>query len=650
MERKEPFEAFNTSDGRYRMLVDAVTDYAIYMLDPDGTITSWNPGARRFKGYEEAEILGESFSKFYTDEDREAGLPQRALQTAEREGKYESEGWRVRKDGTKFWAYAVLDPIRDGSGNLVGFAKITRDLTERMEAEAALRASQEQFRLLVQGVTDYAMFMLTPEGNVSSWNPGAERIKGYAPDEIIGRHFSTFYTAEDQRSGVPQKALEIARRDGRFEKEGWRVRKDGTKFWAHVVLDTIRGDDGSLIGFAKITRDSTERMNAQRALEETREALIQAQKMEAIGHLTGGIAHDFNNLLMAIQGSLELLQRRISKDDPKITRLLENAVQGAQRGAALTQRMLAFARRQELKLVAVDVPELVHGMTELLQSSLGPSIHIEAHFPEKLPRAFADPQQLELALLNLAMNARDAMPKGGAITIGAQERTMREEPELKPGRHICVTVTDTGTGMDETTLTRATEPFFTTKGIGKGTGLGLPMVHGMAQQSGGKLNLKSKLAVGTTAELYLPVAQPDAAPVGEEITPKASISPRKTLTILTVDDDPLVALNTSSLLEELGHTVYSASSGIRALEILRRERSIDLVITDQAMPGMTGSELVSRIRAEKPELPVILATGFAELSPGEGQGIPRLAKPFRQRDLADAIARTIAHRHLEASA
>jgi PAS domain S-box-containing protein len=630
-----------TSEGHYRMLVEAVTDYAIYMLDPDGIITSWNPGAKRFKGYEEAEILGESFSKFYTDEDRKAGLPRRALEIARRDGKFENEGWRVRKDGTKFWAYVVIDPIRDKTGNLIGFAKVTRDLTERMRAEATLRASQEQFRLLVQGVTDYAIYLLSPEGNVSSWNAGAERIKGYAPEEIIGKHFSQFYTAEDRAADLPQRALEIARREGRFEKEGWRVRKDGTKFWASAVVDTIHNPDGSILGFAKITRDITERMNAQRALDEAREALVQAQKMEAIGHLTGGIAHDFNNLLMAIHGSLELLQRRLPKDDPKVRQLIDNAVHGAQRGAALTQRMLAFARRQELKLVALDVPQLVRGVTELLRSSLGPSIDIATQFPPELPKTRADPHQLELALLNLAMNARDAMPRGGLVVIAASERTTAGEPGLNPGHYVCVTVTDTGTGMDEETLRRAVEPFFTTKGVGKGTGLGLPMVHGMAQQSGGKLALRSGPSVGTTAELYLPVAQPDAASAPEGIAPKPPISPGRKLAILAVDDDPLVAINTLSLLEELGHTVFSASSGTRALEILRGEASIDLIITDQAMPGMTGSELALKIRAEKPELPVILATGYAELPPGEGQGIPRLAKPFRQQDLAKAIAEAI---------
>jgi len=303
--------------------------------------------------------------------------------------------------------------------------------------------------------------------------------------------------------------------------------------------------------------------------------------------------------------------------------------------------MLAFARRQDLKLVALGVPEVVQGMTELLQSSLGPSIKIETRFRPNLPKAYADPHQLELALLNLAMNARDAMPKGGAIVIEARERKVADEVGLKPGQYICVTVTDTGTGMDEATLQRATEPFFTTKGVGKGTGLGLPMVHGMAQQSGGRLRLRSEPDLGTTAELWLPVAPWEAASAGEEIAPRTAALSRA-LTILTVDDDPLVALNTLALLEELGHTVHSAPSAMRALEILHREKNIDLLITDQAMPGMTGSELVSRIRAEKPEFPVILATGYAELPAGEGEGIPRLAKPFRQQDLAEAIAEAVA--------
>jgi PAS domain S-box-containing protein len=639
VEHTERFEASKSNEGRFRMLVDAVTDYAIYMLDPDGTITSWNPGARRFKGYEEAEIIGENFSRFYTEEDRKAGLPQRALETAAREGKFENEGWRVRKDGTKFWALAIIDPIRDSAGGLIGFAKITRDLTERRQAEKTLRESQEQFRLLVQGVTDYAIFMLSREGCVSSWNAGAERIKGYAPEEIIGQHFSRFYTEEDRQAGVPQQALEAATRDGRVEKEGWRVRKDGTQFFAHVIIDAIYQPDGSLLGFAKITRDITERKNTARALEEAREALIQSQKMEAIGHLTGGIAHDFNNLLMAIQGSLELLQRRLPASDPKIALLIDNAVQGTRRGAALTQRMLAFARRQELRLTSVDVREVVQRMTNLLQSSLGPSVQVETDFPPELPKVTADANQLELALLNLAINGRDAMPKGGTITIAAREQA--DVPGLETGDYLCLSVTDTGTGMDEETLRRAMEPFFTTKGVGKGTGLGLPMVHGMAEQSGGKLLLKSQVRKGTAAELYLPVAPAETVVPAQDTETQVTSPLSKKLAILTVDDDPLVALNTSALLEELGHTVYSAPSALHALDILHRETKIDLMITDQLMPGMTGSELASRIRAENSHMPIILATGYAELAPGEGQGLPRLAKPFGQRELAEAIARAV---------
>jgi PAS domain S-box-containing protein len=620
------------------MLVEAITDYAIYMLDPDGTVTSWNPGAKRFKGYDESEIIGENFSRFYTEEDRKSGLPQRALETAKREGKFEQEGWRVRKDGTKFWAYVVIDPIRDGAGRLVGYAKITRDLTERRKAEANLRENQQQFRLLVQGVTDYAIYLLSPEGYVSSWNPGAQRIKGYAPEEIIGQHFSRFYTEEDRQAGLPQQTIAIATREGRFEREGWRLRKDGTKFFANVVVDAIHNPDGSLLGFAKITRDITERTKAERALEEAREALLQSQKMEAIGHLTGGIAHDFNNLLMAIQGSLELLRRRLPSDDPRVTQLIDNAFQGAQRGAALTQRMLAFARRQELKLVPLDVHDVVQRMANLLQSSLGPSVRIETHFPLELPRINADANQLELALLNLAINGRDAMPKGGTVTISATKRT--DVPGLKAGDYLCVSVTDTGTGMDEETLKRAMEPFFTTKGVGKGTGLGLPMVHGMAEQSGGTLLLKSRPGRGTSAELCLPVALGEPISATQDLTAHASYTEKK-LTILAVDDDPLVAINTSALLEELGHTVYSAPSALHALEILHREKKIDLIITDQLMPDMTGLELVTRIRQENAHMPIILATGYAELGPGEGEGLPRLAKPFSQRELAEVIARAV---------
>jgi PAS domain S-box-containing protein len=636
MDRPHPPPLSANDDGRYRLLVDAITDYAIYMLDADGLVTSWNPGAQRFKGYEADEILGQHFSRFYTPEDQAAGAPARGLATAAAQGRYETEGWRVRKDGDRFWAHVVIDPIRDSSGALIGYAKVTRDLTEQKGAAEALRRTEQQFRLLVDGVTAYAIYMLDPSGYVSSWNSGAQRIKGYQAEEIIGEHFSRFYTEEDRQAGAPETFLGAARQAGRHEMEGWRVRKDGSRFWAHVVIDAIRRDDGQLLGFAKITRDVTEQREAQKALEQAREALFQSQKLESIGQLTGGLAHDFNNLLMAVLGSLELAQKRLP-DDPRVTRLIANAIQGAQRGAVLTQRMLAFARRQELKREAVDLPGLVLGMASLLERTLGPSFAIETKFPLGLDPVETDPAQVESALLNLAINARDAMPGGGAIVIGARRAKVAEGEivDLSPGAYVCLSMTDGGEGMDEETLERAAEPFFT-KGVGKGTGLGLSMIHGLALQSGGALRLKSRPGEGTTVELWFPVAKVAAEPAPEpSLLPTLPRSRR--LTVLAVDDDDLVLLNTVAMLEELGHTVLQADTGAKALDLLRQENAVDLIVTDQAMPKMTGAQLIEAVRAERPELPILLASGYADLPPGLAPDLRRLAKPFGLGDLARAI-------------
>jgi PAS domain S-box-containing protein len=639
MDRSDRYLASLTEEGRYRLLVEAVTDYAIFLLDPSGVVTTWNPGAQRFKGYAANEIIGQHFSRFYTEEDRKLGLPARALATAEGEGKFETEGWRVRKDGSRFWAYVIIDPIRHPSEGLIGYAKITRDLTERKAAEQVLHRSEEQFRLLVQGVSDYAIYLLDLNGNVTNWNLGAQRIKGYRPDEIIGQHFSRFYTEEDRAAGVPQLALETARAEGRFEREGWRIRKDGSRFWANVVIDAIRDDDGKVIGFAKITRDITERKEAQEKFDKAREMSLQSQKLEAVGQLTGGIAHDFNNLLTAVLGSLEMLRKRLP-DDPRSIALLENAAQGAKRGTALTKRMLAFARNYELKREIIGVPELVRGMTELLQRSVGPTFSIETRFPLALKPVAVDSNQLELALLNLCMNARDAMHDGGDIILAAREERIEagDPAGLGPGQFIRVSVADTGEGMDQETLRKAAEPFFTTKGVGKGTGLGLSMVHGFAEQSRGRLILHSQKGKGTTAELWLPVADTSVRAITvapEPASPKAF----RPLTILAVDDDALVLMNTVAMLEDMGHTVFEAHSGKEAIEILRREDAIDLVVTDQAMPRMTGTELAKTMKAEWPDIPVLLATGYTDRLGDEDIGLPKLAKPYFQRDLSNAIIR-----------
>jgi len=628
-----------TGEGRFRLLVDAITDYAIYMLSPDGIIISWNTGAQRFKGYKPSEILGEHFSRFYLQEDRDAGIPERALATAAETGRFEGEGWRQRKDGSRFWAHVIIDPIRHPSGELIGFAKITRDLTERRAAENAIRQSEEQFRRLIQGVSDYAIYMLDPEGNVSSWNFGAERIKGYRPQEIIGRHFSTFYTPEDREAGVPDTALKVARAEGRFEREGWRVRKDGSRFWASVVIDVIRDDDGDVLGFAKITRDITEKMETQRALEQAREELFQSQKMEAIGQLTGGIAHDFNNLLMAVLGSLEILKKRMPQD-LSLTSLVDNAMQGAQRGAALTQRMLAFSRRQELHVEPIDVSGLVRGMMDMLSRSLGPLTVIDTSFPVRLPTILTDPNQLEMAILNLVVNARDAMPSGGRIVLRASEEPAPpSKSPLSPGRYVRIAITDEGEGMDAKTLDQAVTPFFTTKGVGKGTGLGLSMVQGLTTQSGGRLFLKSKPGEGTTVELWFPVAIVERRTRTTVELPQREQSAPDSLRVLAVDDDGLVLMNTTLMLEDLGHTVFEAMAGSEALDILHKQ-PVDLVICDHAMPRMTGAQLAQAIRDEWPEMPIILATGYAELPEGAGvTNLPRLGKPFSQAQLAEAISR-----------
>ncbi len=632
--------ALNGED-RYRLLVDAITDYAIYMLDRDGNIVSWNAGASRFKGFEAPEVLGTHFSRFYRPADRDKGLPLLALKRAADEGRFEGEGWRVRKDGSEFWAHVIIDPIRARNGSLIGFAKITRDLTERKAAEEQLRKAEQQFRLLVQGVTDYAIYMMDAEGNVSSWNAGAQRIKGYRPAEIIGQHFSRFFPEQDRLAGIPEHALDTARQEGRYESEGWRLRKDGTRFWANAIIDAIRDEDGSLIGFAKITRDITEKRDAQEALELAREELFQAQKMEALGQLTGGVAHDFNNLLMAIQASLDLLKRRVFLTS-EAQSLIDNALQATKRGASLTQRLLAFSRRQDLDFAPVDLWALIRGMTDMLQRSIGPSMIIETHFPLSLPPVRTDPNQMVNALINLAINARDAMPDGGRLIIGARLETdaAKTHPELQDKPYLCLYLKDDGHGMDPETLKNATSPFFTTKGIGKGTGLGLSMVQGLMAQSNGKLALLSSEGAGTTAELWLPVVEAEGEARQEETANEPPPAKVNALSVLAVDDDPLVLMNTVMMLEDMGHTVLEAGSGSKALAFLA-DRDVDLIVTDQAMPQMTGSQLANIVRERWPHIPIILATGYSELPPEARADLLRLSKPFGERQLEDIIQRAM---------
>jgi signal transduction histidine kinase len=388
----------------------------------------------------------------------------------------------------------------------------------------------------------------------------------------------------------------------------------------------------------RVVERTGELMAEVAAREKAQEQLLQAQKMESVGKLTGGIAHDFNNLLMAVMGNLEILRKRLP-DDPSIRRLIDGARQGAQRGASLTQRMLAFARQQDLRTASADLGTLVSGMQELLRRSLGPNYELHLHIEPHLPPAEVDAHQVELAILNLAINARDAMPDGGVIELRVDQKQVTKDLErLGPGTYLRIQVADTGVGMDQATLSKAIEPFFSTKPLGKGTGLGLSMTHGLAVQLGGLLELDSEVGKGTTATLWLPQAIKPPCEVEAAAGP-ASFT--RTATILVVDDDPLIATSTVDMLEDLGHTVIGVNSGAQALEIINEGKSLDLLMTDQAMPGMTGIQLAEIVHQVRPDLPVLLATGYTDLPAGKLVSLPRLSKPYQQAQLQAEIEKLL---------
>jgi PAS domain S-box-containing protein len=632
---------------RLQLLIDAVVDYAIYMIDPEGRVLSWNSGGIRLKGYSADEIIGRHFSEFYTPEDRAAGLPAKALATARETGRFHGEGWRVRKDGTRFWALVVVDAVKDENGTLVGFAKVTRDITERQQAQITLLESERRYRRLVEAVVDYAIFQLDPAGYVTTWNAGAQRIKGYRPEEIIGRHFSDFYTPEDRAAGVPARALALASETGRYEAEGWRVRKDGSRFLASVVIDRILDDVGELVGFAKVTRDITERVEAQAKLKAMQEQLAASQKLEAIGQLTGGIAHDFNNLLMIVLGNIETAQRHLKSipQSANLLRVLGNAMRGARRAAALTSRLLAFSRRQTLDPKPLDVNNFLTGSVEFLQRSLGEQVDIQAVGSAGLWMVEVDSDHLESALVNLAINARDAMPNGGKLTIEAanvfaDEEYCKQNPELSPGQYVVICVSDTGLGMSKEILGHAFEPFFTTKELGQGTGLGLSQVYGFVKQSGGHIKIYSEEGQGTTIKIYLPRYTGSAAPEAREDQSVAEGTQSET--ILVVEDDPDLRTYLTEILRNLNYEVLAVPHAQSALTILLQvERRVDLLLTDIVMPGINGRELGRRAQEMRPELPILYMTGYsrnAVVHHGRlDEGLELLQKPVSQAEVATRV-------------
>jgi PAS domain S-box-containing protein len=591
-----------------------------------------------------------------------------ALERARQTGTYYVE-FRVRhSDGAVHWLSGRGALVQDGGHPQPRLRGAYYDVTDRKVLEARLLAlnetleqrvaerarqlaasttqleeSEHRFRLLIEAVTDYAIFMLDPDGNIVSWNPGARRIKGYTREEIIGRHFSLFYTEKDQLSGVPAHALATAARTGKYEAEGWRVRKDRSTFWASVVINAIHNSAGNLLGFAKITRDLTERRS-------TEERLHQAQKMEAVGQLTGGVAHDFNNLLTVITGNIEALQRRLSETtDSKLHRLANSALHGAERAGLLVHRLLAFSRRQPLDPKTIAVNSLITGMSDMLRRTLGETILIETVLAGGIWPTFVDANQLESALLNLAINARDAMPTGGKLTIEAANVFLDEmyavTAEIPSGQYVGIFVSDTGTGMTPEVASQAFDPFFTTKEPGRGTGLGLSQVYGFIKQSGGHIKIYSEAGAGTTIKLYL--RRYFSSEVAAEAQSAVPVIPRgHGETILIVEDDADVRTFTVETLRELGYRVLEATEGADGLRLLDAHREIMLLFTDVGLPGgMNGREFADEARRRRVSLKVLFTSGYARnaivhhgrLDPG----VEFLAKPFTYAALAARVRRLL---------
>jgi PAS domain S-box-containing protein len=608
---------------------DSSRDLFAVVSGLDGTAQLINEKAwMQTLGFGADRVIGRRLLDLVHPEDRERTLAKRQAEPGDA-AYYGFENRYLRADGSVAWL--SWNVVRDGDLIYCN----ARDITEEKLAREELARSEGQFRMLVAGVVDYALFMLSPGGIVTNWNAGAERIKGYAADEIIGRHVSTFYTEADRAAGLPQAALATAAEQGRFECESWRMRKDGSLFWANVVLDAIRDDAGQLVGFAKVTRDITERRNSQLDLQKANARLAQAQKMEALGQLTGGVAHDFNNLLMVTGGQAELLRDRVG-GDPACLRSLDAITAATKRGQALTRHLLAFARRQRLNPAPVALAARVTELQALLASSLGSMVAIGIDCPADLWTVEVDVSELELAILNMAVNARDAMSNGGRFTIAARNVTVgRDEadPERR-GDFVEVRISDSGVGIPLDILPKVFDPFFTTKDASKGTGLGLSQVYGFVQQSGGRVEVESELGQGTTIRIQLPRA--DARPVHTAVA--APKPPSGRLDVLCVEDNADVADVAVGLLQHLGHRARAVNSAAAALGALEAGPPPDLVFSDIVMAGeMDGLALAREIRGRWPAMPVLLATGYSRRAEAIGAEFPILAKPYQIGQLVDAI-------------
>jgi PAS domain S-box-containing protein len=541
-------------------------------------------------------------------------------------------------------------PVRELSKvnkELVTASSRRKELEQQVVANAT-RESEQRFQLLVQGVTDYAIYMLDPQGNITNWNAGAARIKGYSDHEVIGKHFSMFYTDEDRKAETPMRALRTAATTGRFEAEGWRIRKGGERFWANTIIDPIRDADGKLIGFAKITRDITDKREAQRQLDAAREQLYHSQKMEAVGQLTGGVAHDFNNLLTIIIGNLDTAKRTLESwkegAQARLARAIDHALAGAHRATTLTSHLLAFSRRSPLEVKPLDVNKLLNRMSDFLRPSLGENVHLEVVGAGGVWQIEVDRAQLEAAIVNVALNARDAMPNGGKLTIEASNVFLDEDycsrfTEIKPGQYVLLALSDNGLGMSKEVLDRAFDPFFTTKQPGEGTGLGLSQVYGFVKQSGGHVRIYSEPGTGSTVKIYLPRSHASA---DEVETPRQAVpSAYGTETILVIEDDESVRAFVSDTLRDLNYNVIEARDAASALLALEQQDNVDLLLSDVVLPGQNGRQLAEAVREKRRGIKVLFMTGYSRnaiVHQGRlDHGVELIQKPLTQATLAAKI-------------
>ncbi|HTE76066.1 MAG TPA: MASE1 domain-containing protein [Xanthobacteraceae bacterium] len=495
---------------------------------------------------------------------------------------------------------------------------------------AGYRDTQEgakrRFQIFVESVSDYAIFVLDPFGHVASWNSTAQKIIGYTSEEIVGKHFGILYRPDERRASVPIRALELAIQKGRHEVEGWRTRKNGTPFFVTGVLTAIRDDNANLIGFASVIRDATERRDTQEKLVEAREQLAMAQKMEAIGKLTGGIAHDFNNLLMIIGGNAQMFKRLL---DPKLPRAIEAIQTAAKRGESLTRQLLTFSRRQHLSPTLVDLNASIRNIRPMIESSLRGNIVYKEKIGPTLWPVKVDLAELELAIVNIAVNARDAMPNGGVFAVTANNVTANNDVDQnrQSADFVAVEFSDSGTGIPPDLLSKIFDPFFTTKDVGKGSGLGLSQVYGFAHQAGGTVHAESKVGLGTAISIYLPAYA--GAQVDAPETSKREARHSQRPMVLIVDDSAEVAEVTSALFEQLGYETIYRDSAEAALNLLGNGAKIDLVFSDIVMPGtIDGVGLASEVRSLYPHLPVVLTTGYSDAAQAVPPNLPILRKPF----------------------